>query len=213
MEDVVNDVPSQIVKDEPSQMTWGRRLALYLMNSKWYYNPPQRGNGESDGGRKSLNSTSLPNLEVAWWFFEHITLPRFLKGKENQNGEESGEAQSPESMSSPFTNPCNRDLQLEKAEPGDPQPSDLYPCHTPLGQLGDFGLGIGIYFSTLRSFAILTLLAGLINIPNLVYFASDDYSQGKDLGLFFVQRSAVCTGRFYIHFAFSFFPTFLFLNC
>jgi hypothetical protein len=44
-----------------------------------------------------------------------------------------------------------------------------------VGKLGDFGLGIGLYFSTLRAIAIITLLAGLINIPNIIYFSSSEY--------------------------------------
>ena len=101
---------------------------------------------------------------------------------------------------------CQRFLKGERrlamAEPGECEiPTKLYsPFHTPLSQMGDFGEGYGLYFSTLRGFTVLSLIAGLINIPNLIYFASDEYSPDKDyLGNFnmsiFLKTSAICTDK------------------
>jgi hypothetical protein len=46
--------------------------------------------------------------------------------------------------------------------------------------MGDFGLGVGLYFSTLRAMTVLMLLAGLMNIPNFLYFGSDEYSNSQE---------------------------------
>lgn len=39
--------------------------------------------------------------------------------------------------------------------------------------MGDFGIGVGLYFSTLRFLAIVTFIAGCMQIPNIIYFATD----------------------------------------
>ena len=56
-------------------------------------------------------------------------------------------------------------------------------------------MGIGLYFATLKGMAVITLIAGLISIYNLVYFASDDYILDEfraDIATL-IQGSAVCT--------------------
>jgi hypothetical protein len=87
---------------------------------------------------------------------------------------------------------------LEKAEPGDHDNiTRLYsPIFTPHAQLGDFGLGIGLYFATLRAIAFITLVAGLISIYNMNYFASEEYMPKEfrdQIESFLVQGSAICT--------------------
>ena len=64
---------------------------------------------------------------------------------------------------------CKGNKQLDRAEPGEAdRPTRLYhPFFTPYKQLGDFGLGIGLYFASIRGLTVLVLLAGLIHIPNL----------------------------------------------
>lgn len=54
-------------------------------------------------------------------------------------------------------------------------------------------LGIGLYFSTLRYITVLTLVAGLINIPNMVYFSGSEYL-GENNNAALV-GSAVCTNE------------------
>lgn len=88
------------------------------------------------------------------------------------------------------------DKQLSRAEPGERNlPTKLYdPVFTPHKQMGDFGLGIGLYFSTLRALTVLTFLAGLINVPNIMYFRSQEYSNGQtSIPQTFIQGSAICT--------------------
>lgn len=43
-------------------------------------------------------------------------------------------------------------------------------------QLGDFGLGFGLYFSTLRAIGYILFIAGLISVFNIYFFASGRYS-------------------------------------
>ena len=96
-----------------------------------------------------------PSLDVAWAYFEHFTLARhFLSGE-----------------------PHAKDF-LRKAEPGEhDQPTRLYPVlGTREADLADFGVGVGVYFFTLRSLCIIMFLGGIINIPNLIYFGSDAYN-------------------------------------
>jgi len=59
------------IYDDPSDMTYARRIALKLMNKKWY-NP--NANVISDG----TESKELPSLESAWFYFEHFVLPRYI---------------------------------------------------------------------------------------------------------------------------------------
>ena len=60
--------------------------------------------------------------------------------------------------------------------------------------MGDFGLGIGLYFATLLALAVLTLIAGLVNVPNILYFASDEYSDGQTtITNPLLKGSAICT--------------------
>jgi hypothetical protein len=42
-------------------------------------------------------------------------------------------------------------------------------------KLGDFGLGFGLYFSTLRAISYILFIAGMISVFNIYFFASDHY--------------------------------------
>ena len=59
--------------------------------------------------------------------------------------------------------------------------------------MGDFGIGIGLYFATLQACVILLLLAGFMNISNLVFYAGSEYSGGQEGVRWFLKGSAVCT--------------------
>ena len=85
--------------------------------------------------------------------------------------------------------------ELIRASPGESTyPTRLYSAFfTPLSQMGSFGIGVGLYFSSLRGIAFITLVAGLINLPNILYFAGEEYSKNQ-LGVGWALRgSAVCT--------------------
>ena len=89
---------------------------------------------------------------------------------------------------------------LSRAEPGESKlPTRLYsPFFTPLSQLGDFGIGVGLYFSSLRAVAFITLIAGCINLPNIIYFASDEYSKSQPGVNFLLKGSAICTEQVWV---------------
>ena len=106
--------------------------------------------------------------------FEHVALPRYVVDPE-----------------------CHG---LDSAEPGEKHlPTRLYnPFCTPHRQLGDWGIGIGLYFTTLRALGILTFFAGLLSLPNILYFASDDYSEGQDGVRTVVRGSAICSNTSWV---------------
>jgi hypothetical protein len=107
----------------------------------------------------------------AWAYYEHITLPRHFVGE----------------------NTAEHVLRL--AEPGEIEDTELYhPLRTPQSSFIEWGIGIDLYFSSLRIMAGFLLIAGLINLPNMLFYASDDYSpDGKDDLSFSLKTSMVCT--------------------
>ena len=83
---------------------------------------------------------------------------------------------------------------MNRADPGATGETRLYnPWTTPILQLGDWGIGVGIYFATLRFLAILMFLAGLLNTPRIRFYGSDEYRGGDDLEEGVPGGSAVCT--------------------
>jgi hypothetical protein len=193
---VTNDYPW---KDLPSEMTWGRRIALYLASRYSWYNPALLSSSNDQQG-----SETSPSLSKAWALFEHVTLERYLVSDgDNVHTQAESEARDKKKLLLPSwtrritTLFCRGDHRLRLAEPGeDTLRTRLYsPITTPLSQIGDFGLGYGLYFSTLRSFAILSLLAGILNLPNIMYFASDEYNTNgqNDLQSSLLKGSAICT--------------------
>ena len=136
-----------------------------------------------------------PSLERAWGYFEHVALPRHIV-KDKPDAPRKN-------ILHRFIRKCfcKANKQLDKAEPGENHlPTSLYsPIFTPLKQMGDFGLGIGLYFSTLRAITVLTLLAGLINIVNFQYFNSSVYSDGQaGLEPVTLLGSAICTRQVWV---------------
>jgi len=162
-------------KDDPKDMTYARRIALGLISQRWY-NPkvvkvkPLNSSASKDESIEEKNNA--PSLEQGWGYFEHVTLPRYIV-----------EANHSESIAGRC---CNRvkllNAKLEKAEQGESYlQSKLYdPFFTALDQMGDFGLGFGLYFSTLRAIALVTFVAGLVSIPNMLYFSGEEYSNGQE---------------------------------
>lgn len=61
-------VKDYLYRDNVKEMTWGRRLARYLSQYKWY-NP-------------QLNNPNAPSIDEAWAYFEHVTLARHFKPDE-----------------------------------------------------------------------------------------------------------------------------------
>ena len=163
--------PFSLYNDERADMTRGRRLARFLSRFG-SYNPHIREEPLDDGSKEQMsnngdivpqdigkNKGTKPSLDTAWEYFEHIVLPRYyVEGPfHKQKGEEK-----------------------HRAEPGEHQrPTKLYPIFgTSDEDMSDFGIGVALYFSTIKYLCGLCLLAGLINIPNILYFTSDAYEGG-----------------------------------
>jgi hypothetical protein len=83
-----------------------------------------------------------------------------------------------------------------RAEPGEnEEKTELYsPFTTPASAFIEWGIGIDLYFSTLRALAAMLFIAGLINIPNLLFYSGSEYNpNGQDeLGIT-LRGSAICT--------------------
>jgi hypothetical protein len=219
-----NDGEKEIIdflKDDPRDMTLSRRIALSLIEHKWYNprageveNEDEDDSGDETGQHRGSfdnaveckrTSTMLkvqdfdsmvddrkPSLAKAWAYFEHVALYRYLVPPEEQ----------PKDKKNVFVRALRKlflkgDKKFERAEPGESDdPTKLYsPWFTPHKQLGDFGLGLGLYFSTLRAITFITLIAGFISIYNIVYFSSDEYLPSAfQTNISPLQRgSAICT--------------------
>jgi hypothetical protein len=123
-----------------------------------------------------LHKLGLPLLSISssgWWYFERYTLARH------------------EGLS---TDPNSRD-HFVSANPGElHKKTFLYPlCSTPETDLADFGEGIGIYFYTLRMLAIVFCVAGILSLPNILFFASTEWDTQKDNRFHLLQASALCS--------------------
>merc|ERR1740124_54383 len=115
----------------------------------------------------------MPCLNKGWEYFECVTLPRHILSTKS--------------------NAYNRDKYV-RAELGESKPTRLYSVwKTPEEDLGDFGIGVGLYFSTLRLLTIITFIAGLILLPNMIYFASYNYDGNANRnGNVIFDTSAIC---------------------
>lgn len=166
-------VPLDFLEDDVKTMTFGRRIALALQPYKWY-NPRgiEKQNTKPTEIEESSSVRIAPSLARAWTYFEHFILPRHVMvGKREKHKKNDG---------------------LEIANAGEQHfITRLYnPITTPLSQMGDFGLGFGLYFSTLKAVGLLTFVAGLVSIPNIVYFSGDDYSENQ-VNIPFLLRGSV----------------------
>jgi hypothetical protein len=236
----IHDTGINFLEDDPSTMTYARRIALFLMKRYGWYNPRLKAtdipedetesaedvlhplllanmHGEQTSSRnlaaEDINKAypfthcrrENPSLEKAWAYFEHVALSRYVI-EEKKDASARKKCIVTRIVCKLF---CKGGKQLKRAEPGEKDhPTALYqPMFTPHAQLGDFGLGIGLYFSTLRAITILTFFAGLLNIPNLLYFSSADYTPGLSNDSFFnnisianlLQGSAICTDMSWVY--------------
>lgn len=116
---------------------------------------------------------NAPSLSKAYAYYEHITLPRKFVGDNVADHKQS------------------------RAEPGESaQETELYnPFTTPASAFIEWGIGVDLYFSSLRALAFILLVAGIINIPSILYYASSDYSANlqDSLDSITLKGSAICT--------------------
>ena len=173
---------SMIPPDDPKHITWGRRIARSLQRYSWYYTP----------------NNAATSLEEGWSYFEHVTLPRYVLTSAHTNTAHL--AADKKAKVQKYVCGSATHSQLTRAEPGDvTQRTRLYPVwHTPLSQMGDFGIGVGLYFTTLRALGIICLLAGLVSLPNILYYKSTHYSvigQPPSQVKYLTIGSAICTDQ------------------
>ncbi|CAB9508020.1 protease [Seminavis robusta] len=157
--------------DDPSEMTFSRRAARYLSRFRWYYPRVAERRGEA-------------SLDAAWHHYEHVTLPRCYQ-KVPKHTQHDGNDDDEASFHFVRASTSERE-----------RPTTLYPVFSsPLKELTNFGVSTRMYFSTLLVLAGILGLAGLLNIPLMVYFGG--YAQdGKDgvnyFGVQSIRASALC---------------------
>jgi hypothetical protein len=133
------------LKDDKKEMTWGRRMALGLMDKKWYN--PSAGREDGDEDAKELDSpgsphstqsalgdfdrrkSQKPSLEKAWAYFEHVALYRYIV-EEKQKTKKGFVTRIIHKFQ-------KGDKKFEKAEPGEKDDKTLLydPIFTPHTQV------------------------------------------------------------------------------
>ncbi|KAL9178347.1 hypothetical protein ACHAXT_001775 [Thalassiosira profunda] len=121
------------------------------------------------------DNEDAPSLGKGWAYFEHFTLPRRFHAKSGGHH--------------------------TRAPPGEAENTKLYSVlGTPQESLSDWGIGTGMYFSSLSAVVVIFLLAGCLSIANMTYYASAEYDPGRDEAqgfqlLSMVRLSTICTDR------------------
>jgi len=192
-----DSVSNFVTKLLHNDRTYGRLLYEALSRYQWYYPPilslntsgfssskqhplkkysTQTEAQQMESTQELLKNVTLfhrPSLKKAWDYFEFVTLPRHV------------------------VFPTSRGLSknLTYAEPGFQNfATKLYsPLKTHMSQMGDFGLGIGLYLSILQKMSLMLLIAAILSAPNYIYFLSSEYSDGQPGIPFLLRGSAICT--------------------
>ncbi|CAB9497647.1 protease [Seminavis robusta] len=109
-----------------------------------------------------------PSLSEAWAFFEHMTLPRYQW--------------------------FAADHVYRIADPGETDKTALFQPRTmPDYCFLQWGLGVDQYFGMLKYLSLMFLVCAILNIPNMMYYASPTYSTGKEHLPWSLRASAICT--------------------
>ena len=101
----------------------------------------------------------MPPLKEGWAFYEHYTLAR------RRGGDAKGAV--PERVLPGTGNAGETASRLYKY------------WGTPESAFKDWGVGIALYFSTMRVFALALFVAGLCSLRNIIYFSTSDYRDPK----------------------------------
>lgn len=129
-----------------------------------------------DPNRDKRGNGTVPDLNEGWAFYEHVTLARH---EVNTKG-----------------------ADIVRAAPGEGQKkTELYNYFTtPASSLKDWGVGIALYFSTMRVYGLALLIGGLFSLRNIFYFFSDDYDIQNDRDINLLLRgSAICNSTEWLH--------------
>ena len=87
---------------------------------------------------------------------------------------------------------------LHKSEQGESsKPTRLYSFwKTSDNDLADFGVGVSMYFHTLKVLVLILLFSGLLSVPNIEYFSSYAYSfGGQNETHILLKGSALCANQ------------------
>jgi len=170
-----------LYEDAWKEMTYGRRIAIFLGRFNWY-NPHANAIAEYNlVASGEVYAPKIPSLDFAWEQFEHVALGRYMINHDRSNELDSH----------------------QRAKPGETDfKTKLYPFSSSESDMADWGVGVGLYFQNLRIFSIICFVAGLISIPNMMYYSSTEYStfnmtQGYNPSYLLIeamtQTSQVCT--------------------
>jgi hypothetical protein len=180
--------------DDANAITYSRWVARYLSRFSWYF--PLRPN--------------RPSLEEAWHHYEHVTLPRSLQRSDVPLL--STQSQNDCLLAESTANVTTTTTTAERH-------SKLYPIlGSPIQDLSNFGVSTRMYLSTLLVLAAILGLAGLGNIPLMIYYwgyANQEKEGVNYLGAPTIRSSAICDATMWVEcescnypeFA-SYFPTY-----
>jgi hypothetical protein len=102
------------------------------------------------------------SLELAWSYFEYLVLPRRVALAESSFGQRPRSVKAPPGYHGHVTGRLA---------------TTLYPAWTThVRDLTDFGTGVAVYFETLLALSVVCLIAGLLYLPSIQYYASDGYT-------------------------------------
>jgi len=91
------------------------------------------------------------DLKKGWAFYEHFTLSR-------------------------HSSTANSDKKYKHVDPGLEDKSELYSfLSTPSRAISEWGIGVALYFQSLKAFSFALFVACLISIPNIQFYGSKDY--------------------------------------
>ena len=208
--------------DKNADVTLSRRIARFLSNYAWYC-PSAASRAALDNAWAYFEHFTLPRYYVVddvasgvggGILVSDVDDEEEVDEIDGDSEEEEYEDISKSDRTTKVSNRSSKDTSNRnvdyfiKAEPGDVDiPTKLYPIYqTPESELADMGVGIGIYFYTLRVLSIILFLAGIISIPNLIYFYSNDYNPTPIFGNntnyriseFLLSTSAVCTDHIWV---------------
>jgi hypothetical protein len=185
-------------KAQTKEITYGRRFARYMSKNKIlakFYNPSSlvhQSGGQNKEGKDtekdhekqtfSVQDEETKCLDTGWEYFEHYVLPRCHAEKfENKNG--------------------RKYIRVKPGSSNNDEKTMLYPVWgTPLQDMGDFGIGVGMYFDMLRYYGLVALFVAFISIPALAFYASNEYSPDGKEGIVnpVNKASAICTNTYWV---------------
>jgi hypothetical protein len=155
------------IKPQPtSQLRQRRKIKDVVLNKLDIFKstPAETSNSNASVVRRTMLLDSYPyaaarrerpEIAKAWAYYEHVALARYVVPEEYRDGTLRREKLRTRSLPYRIFRQlcCKGRKKYTRAEPGEPHiPTVLYPPWlTPHAQLGDWGLGIGLYFSTLRA--------------------------------------------------------------